>query len=159
MERPVIFLDFDGVLNTERHQARLAVEGEVANDKWGSLFDPSAVANLQKILEETEANIVITSSWRFIKSPGNLRKMWIDRSLPGKIFGFLPSDSLNLTRGAEIEDWLRDHKCRNYVIIDDVDEFTSKQHDRVVEVSPVVGITESDARKAIQILNSRESDR
>lgn len=129
MERPIIFLDFDGVLNTERHQARLAVEGKVAKDEWVPLFDPQAVANLQKILEATDARIVITSTWRYIHSPGNLRKMWIERGLPGKIFGFLPSDSFCMTRGEEIEDWLRDHKCDHFVIIDDVDEFTSAQHD------------------------------
>ena len=55
MEQPVIFLDFDGVLNTEQYQARLAIEGKPKKDAWGPLFDPRAVANLQKIVEATDA--------------------------------------------------------------------------------------------------------
>ena len=35
MNRPVIFLDFDGVLNTEQYHARLAVEGKPNKDAWG----------------------------------------------------------------------------------------------------------------------------
>lgn len=34
MNHPVIFLDFDGVLNTERHQAQLAVHGMPTKDAW-----------------------------------------------------------------------------------------------------------------------------
>lgn len=73
MNRPVIFLDFDGVLNTERHQARLAVEGKPNKDAWGPLFDPSAVENLRLIIDNTDAAIVISSSWRYAHRLGSLR--------------------------------------------------------------------------------------
>ena len=82
MEQPVIFLDFDGVLNTEQYQARLAVESKPTKDAWGPLFDPRAVANLQKIVEATDARIVISSSWRYIHKLGSLRMMWEVRGLP-----------------------------------------------------------------------------
>ena len=32
MNRPVIFLDFDVVLNTERYHAQLAIDGEPTKD-------------------------------------------------------------------------------------------------------------------------------
>ena len=82
MEQPVIFLDFDGVLNTEQYQARLAIEGKPKKDAWGPLFDPRAVANLQKIVEATDARIVISSSWRYVHKLGSLRMMWEVRGLP-----------------------------------------------------------------------------
>ena len=82
MEQPVIFLDFDGVLNTEQYQAWLAIEGKPKKDAWGPLFDPRAVANLQKIVEATDARIVISSSWRYIPTLGSLRMMWEVRGLP-----------------------------------------------------------------------------
>ncbi|WP_205961074.1 HAD domain-containing protein, partial [Paramuribaculum intestinale] len=76
MNRPVIFLDFDGVLNTEQCQARLAVEGMPNKDAWGPLFDQRAVENLRRIIDATDAAIVISSSWRYAHSLGSLRIMW-----------------------------------------------------------------------------------
>ena len=46
----ILFLDFDGVLNTENYQAQLRAEGKPGWDDFGSLFDPAAVANLKRIL-------------------------------------------------------------------------------------------------------------
>ena len=33
-------------------------------DKYGYAFDPNSVANLKKIIDETGADIVISSSWK-----------------------------------------------------------------------------------------------
>lgn len=85
MYRPVIFLDFDGVLNTEQYQAQLAIDGKPTKDAWGPLFDPRAVANLRKILDATSVGIVISSSWRYLHRLSSLRMMWEVRELPGEI--------------------------------------------------------------------------
>ena len=61
MNRPIIFLDFDGVLNTERYLARLAIDGKPDKDAWGPWFDPRAVTNLRTIIDATGAAIVISS--------------------------------------------------------------------------------------------------
>ena len=58
--KKVIFLDIDGVLNTSRWHNQ--VESSKLQDEYGYLFDPVAVANLAKIIEETGADIVISSS-------------------------------------------------------------------------------------------------
>lgn len=50
MNSSIIFLDFDGVLNTEQYQARLAVDGKSTKDAWGHLFDPLAVDSLYATL-------------------------------------------------------------------------------------------------------------
>ena len=90
MKDSIIFLDFDGVLNTEQYQARLAVDGAPNKDAWGPLFDPRAVENLRKIIEATGAAIVISSSWRYIHRLGSLRMMWEIRELPGEMLDTLP---------------------------------------------------------------------
>ena len=90
MTRPVIFLDFDGV-NTEQYQAKLATEGKPTKDVWGTLFAPRAVANLKKIIDATDAEIVISSSWRYMYTLGSLRMMWETRELPGKSEERLPA--------------------------------------------------------------------
>ena len=47
----LIFLGFDGVLNTKSYQTRLQAVGKPGWDDYGMLFDPSAVANLKHILD------------------------------------------------------------------------------------------------------------
>lgn len=155
MNRPVIFLDFDGVLNTEQYQARLAIDGKPNKDAWGSLFDPRAVENLRRILDATDAAIVISSSWRWVHHLGSLRMMWEVRKLPGEIIDTIPCGATYILRGEEIECWLDKHGRPDYVIIDDIDDFYQVQHDRYVETNPIVGITGADAQKAIEILNSK----
>lgn len=152
MNRKIIFLDFDGVLNTEQYQARLAVDGKPSKDAWGPLFDPRAVGNLRKIIESTGAAIVISSSWRYIHRLGSLRMMWEVRELPGEIVDILPCGAAYISRGENIEYWLNGHGHPDYVIIDDLDDFYPTQHNRYVETNPIVGITESDAEMAIELL-------
>lgn len=155
MNRPVIFLDFDGVLNTEQYQARLAVEGKQNKDAWGPLFDPRTVENLRLIIDNTDAAIVISSSWRYAHRLGSLRMMWEVRELPGEIIGTIPCGATYISRGEDIECWLDKYGRPDYVIIDDLDDFSPAQHNRYIETNPIVGITDADAQKAIEILNSK----
>ena len=39
----IIFLDFDGVLNTEHYQNLLYHEGKALQDEYGAYFDPESV--------------------------------------------------------------------------------------------------------------------
>lgn len=155
MNSSIIFLDLDGVLNTEQYQALLAVEGKPTKDAWGPLFDPRTVDNLRTILNATGTSIVISSSWRYIHRLGSLRMMWVVRELPGEILDTLPCGATYVSRGEDIECWLKQHGQANYVIIDDLDDFYPAQHYRYVQTNPIVGITEVDAIKAIEILNQQ----
>ena len=137
-------------------------------DKYGYAFDPRSVANLKKILDETGADIVISSSWKSF-GLSELEDMWQDRGLPGKLIGITPNsvsdemllnaefDNLELfsIRGMEIKEWLDKHgkNVSHYVIIDDMDNFLSSQKSHFIQTDPEVGITEEDADKAIKILN------
>ena len=64
--KKIIFLDFDGVLNTEHNQNMLLYKGKTWKDKHGAFFDPKAAAELNRIVEETKADIVIESSWKYL---------------------------------------------------------------------------------------------
>lgn len=155
MERSLIFLDFDGVLNTEQYNAELAINGQSGRDIWGPLFDPRAVANLRLLIEETGAMIVVTSTWRYIHGLMGLKDMWKARSLPGNILAILPCDSLMSTRGEEIAEYLKNHKAASYVILDDIDDFDETQIQNVIKVNPVKGLSVKDAQKATAILQNR----
>ena len=66
MKDKIIFLDFDGVLNTEHYQNFLYHEGNPWQDKYGAFFDPDAVAQLKRIIDATNADIVVESSWKYL---------------------------------------------------------------------------------------------
>ena len=164
-KRKILFLDIDGVLNTKWWYTQM--DRNTPKDQYGYAFDPRAVANLKRIVDETEAEIVISSSW---KSFGfsELEEMWNERGLPGKLIGITPnsvSDEMLLNadldhmelfsiRGMEIKEWLSKNGkyVSNYVIIDDMDNFLPEQRTHFVQTNPDVGITTEDTERAIMIL-------
>lgn len=162
----VIFLDIDGVINTKEWHSKMTKS--TPKDEYGYAFDPIAVANLAHIVDETGAEIVISSSWKFY-GVSKLREMWQKRNLPGNILDITPnyvSDEMLLNanleeiqigvcRGNEIKEWLSRHEDEviNYAIVDDFDDLLPEQEDHVVLTDSLIGITERDAAKAIAILN------
>ena len=164
--RKVVFLDIDGVLNTKWWYTQM--DRNTPKDKYGYAFDPNAVDNLKKIIDETGADIVISSSWKSF-GISELEDMWQDRGLPGKLIGITPntvSDEMLLNadldhmelfsiRGTEIKEWLTKHgkHVSHYAIIDDMDNMLTEQRLHFVKTDPEIGITVDDAEKAIMILN------
>ena len=57
--KKIIFLDFNGVLNTEYNQNLLMYHGKSWEDKYGAFFDPETVAELKR-----------TESLRFLTDKG-----------------------------------------------------------------------------------------
>ena len=81
----IVFLDIDGVLNTGWWYTQM--DRNTPKDKYGYAFDPKSVANLKRILDETGAEIVISSSWKSL-GLSELEEMWLDREIDTKPFLF-----------------------------------------------------------------------
>lgn len=172
--RKYVFIDFDGVLNTERHHSELVSSGQKCSDQYGPLFDLVAVMNLKRIVDETDAVIVIISSWK-MEGVDRMMSLWKARKMPGVLAGCTPDcisglDLLNVNlenpdafanlagKGNEVKQWLSENAPKKsdgyrYVILDDVPDFLPEQEEHFVQVDPRVGITEEDGEKAIEILN------
>lgn len=58
---PLLFLDFDGVLNSARFFSKQKAGG--TKNVWDSL-DPSAVATLNQIVSGAGSDVVVSSTWR-----------------------------------------------------------------------------------------------
>ena len=167
MKRKIIFLDIDGVLNTQDWPSRMT--NDTPKDEFGWAFDPVAVENLAHIVKETGASIVISSSWKFLGMT-KLKEMWNIRNLPGGLLDITPNTvsdemllnanlddmKLGVCRGNEIKEWLSKHKVEvsNYVIIDDFDDLLPEQMGHAVITNTLIGISENDANNAITILNN-----
>lgn len=141
----IIFLDFDGVITTY---------------KSGYNIDPEKVKLLLKIVEETGAKIVISSSWRSHniettrEKLGNLTfmKHVIDVT-PRFTVRDYDGDYWSVPRGMEINHWLDKHDVDNYVILDDESDMLLEQKKHFVKTDIYKGLSEKGVEKAIKILN------
>ena len=74
------FLDFDGVINTPKGK-----------------FAKKVVANLRRLLERTDAKVVISSTWR-LQGMEYIQQLWQEHQLPGEVIGLTPScNSINFS--------------------------------------------------------------
>lgn len=152
----ILFLDFDGVMVTDRYQEQLTASNSPLRDEYGAKFDPECVECLRLIVNKTGAYIVVTSTWKMSKGLKGIQQMWKDRSLPGKIIGVTPDIDL-IHRGDEIDTWLVEYgaDCR-YVIIDDapfLDFFNEKQQQFLFKVDERTGLDENTILKVVEYLN------
>ena len=168
--KKIIFLDFDGVLNTEHYQGLLRYQGEPWQDEHGAVFDPNAVKELERIVNATHADIVIESSWKYLGLVA-MQELWKVRNLPGRVIDITPtaigdrcllgSDMDNIyleqfnSKGREILAWLSTHGIRDirYVIIDDEYVILDSQLPYFILTNPYEGITKEHADRVISILN------
>lgn len=163
--RKIIFLDFDGVLQIDNHSnpwkgnANL-IEGYSDRDEYGLLFDYECVERLQQLIEATDAEVVISSSWRHLGLT-TMMDMWMERQMPGELIDIIPmydqqstGRQNSMSRGECIEEWLKENKCECYVILDDVNDFLKEQFEYFVETDYYLGFQDEDLEKAIGILSS-----
>lgn len=157
----ILFLDFDGVLNSGSNYRKLQISWLPTKDEFGTLFDAEAVSSLGKIVDARRTKIVVISSWRYIYDLDTLQEMRRQRDLPGILYDITPCDILlsldeRCAKGIEIKEWFErqgidETKC-SFVILDDEDEFLKEQQCHFIQINPEVGITDNDAERAMQVL-------
>lgn len=159
MER-LIFLDIDGVLNTSRSMQQLRGPNSNLRGFTGLSFDLEAVQWLNYIVDNSQADIIITSSWKY-KGLEAMRYIWTEYDIHGFVKDITPSIQIRRDlfwmRGMEILKWLSENyperkEQPRYVIIDDGNDFLPEQAEMLVRTNAEVGITKEDATKAINIL-------
>jgi hypothetical protein len=155
----IIFLDFDGVMDTAYYDHMLSKQGLPGNDPYGTVFDPNCVHNLRRIIDNTGADIVVSSSWKHFMTYKEFLEMWDTRGLPGFVTDVTPIPDMRRNRGDEIDAWLNECNVEcQYVIIDDLDgsNFNEHQIPRLLVVNPFFGLDEDTAERAIYLLNNSQ---
>lgn len=98
----LVFLDFDGVLNSHDWWRRRPT---TPRRDFLNELDPAACARLQRLCDETFAQIVISSTWRLLHKRPALVEMLRARGVTARVLGVTPSLPRG-PRGLEIADWL-----------------------------------------------------
>lgn len=160
----VIFLDFDGVLNSKAYEYE--AQGNLGMAFSGHQLDTRPVSLLNHVVRLTDAKIVVSSAWRHVWSRKELTRILQNRGFEhvDSIIGITPS--LPGPRAEEVSQWLSMEEERrkidpdrepieSFVILDDVDEFS--QHglgENLVLTDASVGLTKQDALRAVQMLST-----
>ena len=155
----IIFLDIDGVLNSEMYKAR---SSENCVDGY---IDLSRVKLLADIVNVTDAKIVLISSLRldWDKSSelcGDDGK-YINKCLATyglSIMDKTPYISFFTARRKEVLSWLSEHQneLESFVIIDDMSDGWESLSSRVVNTNPTgYGLEDGHVKKAIELLNEK----
>jgi hypothetical protein len=140
----IVFLDFDGVLNSEISVTRLGTRYR---------FDTEAIRLINNLCGSAGAYIVVTSTWR---------EHWPLK----EVIGFLERDGLHknqvvgktpilgTARGEEIDSWLKQSpfEISSFVILDDHDDM-EPYRSRWVQINSNIGLQEKEVIEALRILN------
>ena len=151
-------LDIDGVLRHDDFFKRNISEQTADHTDGLFKFDEYAMSNLNHIIEETNAKILITSSWRLSWHVDELENLFAYNGFKGEIVDvtpiYLETYTHAIPRGREIADWMEKNPVDNYCIIDDCNDILEEQEEHFVWVDDKHGLTEKDAEEAIQILSN-----
>ena len=174
----VLFLDIDGVLNSDNwfgyrlyciknNMYDRVLNFVDTNDENTEhklmMIDDRAIANLNRIVEETGCKVVLSSSWR---SSGESENVFTQYILKLKGFKYelydvtprLWDKEFGTQRGEEIQSWVNKESEKNeiesYVILDDDSDMLPEQMNNFIHVDANIGLTYSDVCKAIKILNN-----
>src|ERR1035437_1351328 len=146
----VIFLDFDGVLNSVGsfiYNNRLKLLGLTETPTHKS-FCPVSCSNLEYILEECpDVQVVVSSTWRRNKTLEALKEILkVHHIMADRMIGTTPICASRY-RGDEIKEYLDSHpEVTEFVIIDD-DSDMKPYMDRLVKTENRNGLTFTDAEK------------
>jgi hypothetical protein len=149
--KKVLFLDCDGVLNS-----RESFEREVAaGNPQLSHLDAAMIRRLQRVLEETGAVVVLSSTWRLV--PDFVQAV-IDAGIP--IYDCTPQLGMNNHRGDEITAWLDAHISDDVKVIAIVDDDADagdgpSLQARFVQTSFETGLQDEHERALIALLGPR----
>jgi hypothetical protein len=148
----LILLDIDGVLVP----ANPWKKPEFMQDGF-PMFSSKSVQALQKILFETDANVLLTTSHKTKYNVSQWRNLLSTRGINPRKIQRLTSNSLQTSRKDEILDWYGTKRTpgEGFVIIDDdkmLNGLPPDIKDKLVLTSPSVGLTDELADEAISIL-------
>lgn len=147
-----IFLDIDGVLNSNEHTAFIK-SFITYGDNMIEPFDDECLYNLKYIVDETDAKIIITSIWRLFPDylyilMNKLEEYGLNKNVISLTISNKYKDKLQ-----EIAVKLKKLGITEYVVLDNDKTLNLERH---IITNNATGLTEIDAKQAVKILSYNE---
>lgn len=156
-----LFLDIDGVLNSQLYYERLKADGELRKDS--SNLDPVAIGFLNNFIVDVEVEVVISSTWRIGSTVHELQGVLEDNGFEGEILDFTPRlNFMGVLRGNEIYAWLQENVkghtsgFSDYVIFDDDSDMLLWQANNYFKTDGYVGLTPNVCYRAKRFLERQK---
>ena len=149
MNSRILFLDYDGVVNTPMWNER-GTKVSYGFPEDGKVNNFQAVQWVSEFCRKCNFDIVVTSSWREEK---NYRECLTGGGLRGEIAiaGALPVDEKK-SRGELIRDYLLAHpEIKYYLIADDEEDLLPEQIGHLVKTNPCYGFLEPEFHRCIAL--------
>jgi len=148
----IVFLDIDGVLNSSNYFKNIANKYEKPYSIYNEPFDSVCMANLKVLIENTNSNIVIISSYRKDKEAiGLFMNALKEYGLYEKVIGMTPI--LGIRREDEIKMYISTIKeCVNFIILDDANYYI-ELYDNLIRVDNKNGLSIDNVKKGIEKMN------
>lgn len=174
----ILFLDLDGVANTESlydgttdpentppsFEEVLKVHSQLKNlrrddiKKRLSDLHPRKLDRVNQIVSKSGAQIVASTTWRKHHSKDDLQTLLRARGLAFDILSYTPNlakyDYDGTTRGSEIHAWLHANPQVTSIVILDDDDQMEPYRDRLVHVNPFKGLTDANVQQALTLLDA-----
>lgn len=152
----VIFLDIDGVLNSEAFYKdglyrNLKIPDLTSSELfWAKQLCVTQMSMLNTLVYLTGAKVVVSSTWRKMLDLKALNKLF---KLRGAEFEIMAKTVVNNSiRGEEIQEFINEHKVESYIILDDDSDFLPEQLPYHVHVHYRTGLNQQDLDISIALL-------
>jgi hypothetical protein len=144
----IIFLDIDGVLNSQR-------SFKINRNTGEQIYDhpfPYHVKKLNTILEKSGAKIVLSSAWRSMGRYA-VNQIFKECGIIEQIFSMTPR--MWVKRGIEIQTWIDSHDELNIESFCIIDDDSDMEHlmPFLVKTKNETGLCEEHIKKALLLLN------
>lgn len=154
--KPIIFLDFDGVVETifwERDIDGSYTLNGLKNSHERYLNNKQAIGWLNRLYQEIPYDVVVSSTWRMSMDIKELQDLLIRSGFNKNIKVIGKTPLLHQQRGVEIQEWIDiNHFKGKFIIIDD-DSDMCHLIKHLVRTDCMLGFTIYDYNKALNMLS------
>jgi 16S rRNA C1402 (ribose-2'-O) methylase RsmI len=151
----LILLDIDGVMVPGNSWKK----PEFLNDGFPA-FSTRATQALQKIIYETSADILLTTSHKNTYTLEEWKSIFNERGLKLTNINRLPENTNNSSRKEEIMNWFTSNKIEeDFIIIDDdktLNALPENLKSKLVQTNSSLGLTDELADEALKIIKAKK---
>lgn len=154
MDKPIVFLDFDGVVETIYWEQAEDGTWTFNAHKCGNrtLSNKQAIGWLNELYKKVPYDIVVSSTWRINTAVEKLQQIITDSGFNPEIQVIGKTPVLYQQRGLEIQEWLTTHDFKGKFIIIDDDSDMCHLLPMLVRCDCQLGFTIYDYQKALGLL-------